>query len=135
MKKKNAAIVLVVIVLLGCGAFLLRGQFVRLYYYVTLPNVNVSTPDLSEIQDGRYQGEYDGHFVSAKVTVVIENHQIIDIILDEHNNQRGKSAEIITDRIVEAQSLEVDAISGATQSSKVIQKSVENALENALSNN
>lgn len=132
MKKKHLRTALIVILLLGLGAFLLRGQFVRLYYYVTLPSLSVSTPDLSKIPDGSYQGEYDGHFVYVKVTVVVKDHQITEIILDEHDHQRGQSAEIIPDRIIEAQSVDVDAVSGATQSSNVIKKAVENALNNAI---
>lgn len=127
MKNKMISNVLIVTLLLSIGAFLLREDLVRLYYYVMLPNLTVSTPDLNDIADGRYKGEYDGHFVSAKVTVAIENHQIIEIVLDEHHHQRGKAAEIIPDRMIEAQSLDVDAVSGATQSSNVIRKAVEHA--------
>ena len=131
MKKKRIIIVVVLFVILVCsGAFLLKDLFTGLYYKATLPHLNVVTSDLSSIKDGIYKGEYDGHLVSAKVTVIIENHQIIDIILDEHNNQRGQGAEIIIEKIIETQSLEVDAISGATQSSNVILKAVENALNN-----
>lgn len=130
MKKKTISTVLIVVLVLGVGFFLLRKPFTRLYYYVTLPNLTVTTPDLSGIKDGKYKGEYDGHFVSAKVTAVIKNHQITQITLDEHNHQRGERAEVIPDRIVEAQSLDVDTISGATQSSNVIRRAVENALNN-----
>ncbi len=46
----------------------------------------------------------------------------------EHRNERGKSAEAVTNRIVEEQTIDVDAVSGATNSSTVIKKAVENAL-------
>lgn len=52
----------------------------------------------------------------------------IDII--RHLNGLGSSAESIVDKIIEKQSLEVDAVSGATLSSKCILKAVENAVEN-----
>ena len=50
----------------------------------------------------------------------------------EHKNERGQAAETIVDQIVSEQKIDVDAISGATNSSKVIKKAVENALENGL---
>ena len=50
----------------------------------------------------------------------------IDIL--EHKNGRGSPAEVVTDRIIEKQKIDVDAISGATNSSIVIKKAVENAL-------
>ncbi|MCI8299875.1 MAG: FMN-binding protein, partial [Lachnospiraceae bacterium] len=43
-------------------------------------------------------------------------------------NGRGSRAEVVVDRIIEEQKIEVDAVSGATNSSTVIKKAVENAL-------
>lgn len=84
--------------------------------------------DISRISDGTYIGEYDVNFIYAKVEVTVQNGRITDIVLLEHKNERGKSAEIITDRIIEQQKTDVDAVSGATNSSIVIKKAVENAL-------
>jgi uncharacterized protein with FMN-binding domain len=56
---------------------------------------------------------------------VIQN---IDLI--KHFNGRGEKAEVIIPKVVEAQSLKVDVVSGATASSKAILKAVETALEN-----
>lgn len=84
--------------------------------------------DISRISDGTYIGEYDVNFIYAKVEVTVQNGRITDIVLLEHKNERGKSAEIITDRIIEQQKTDVDAVSGATNSSVVIKKAVENAL-------
>ncbi len=41
---------------------------------------------------------------------------------------RGSRAEVVVDRIIEEQKIDVDAVSGATNSSTVIKKAVENAL-------
>ena len=61
-----------------------------------------------------------------------ENKEIEKIRILEHKNERGQVAETIVDQIVSEQKIDVDAISGATNSSKVIKKAVENALENGL---
>lgn len=55
----------------------------------------------------------------------------IDLV--KHNHGKGASAEIITDKVTEAQSLDVDIVSGATSSSKVILKAIEDALNSAVS--
>ena len=48
----------------------------------------------------------------------------------QHDNGLGSSAESIVNDIIEKQSLDIDAIAGATVSSKCILKAVENAIEN-----
>ena len=76
-----------------------------------------------------YVGEYDVDFIYAKVEVTVPNGEITNINILEHRHERGKTAEVITDRIVDEQKTDVDAISGATNSSTVIKKAVENALK------
>lgn len=98
-------------------------------YQNTVKETIVRGIDISEIPDGIYVGEYDVDFIYAKVEVTVRNGSITDIAILEHKNGRGKSAEIITDRIMEEQRTDVDAVSGATNSSVVIKKAVENALD------
>ena len=84
---------------------------------------------ISDIPDGVYVGEYDVDFIYAKVEVTVQNGEITNINILEHRHERGKTAEVITDSIVDDQKIDVDAISGATNSSTVIKKAVENALK------
>ena len=85
--------------------------------------------NISDIPDGVYVGEYDVDFIYAKVEVTVQNGEITNINILEHRHERGKTAEVITDSIVDEQKIDVDAISGATNSSTVIKKAVENALK------
>ena len=85
--------------------------------------------NISDISDGVYIGEYDVDFIYAKVEVTVQNGEITNINILEHRHERGKTAEVITDSIVDEQKIDVDAISGATNSSTVIKKAVENALK------
>jgi uncharacterized protein with FMN-binding domain len=87
---------------------------------------------VSRIADGDYVGEYDVGYIYAKVDVSVENGTIKRIDILEHRNERGGPAESITDAIIAKQSLQVDAVSGATNSSRVIKKAVENALEQGI---
>ena len=89
----------------------------------TIPDIN-----LSDISDGVYEGSYSVFPVSVKVEVAVENHTIKSIDLIEHKHGKGSAAEVIPGMVVEAQSLDVDAVSGATYSSKVILKAIKDAL-------
>ncbi len=84
--------------------------------------------DLRKIPDGEYEGSYEAFPVMVKVRVSVSNHSITDIKLFKHRNGKGKDAEVIINSIIKAQSVKVDTISGATYSSKVIQKAIEIAL-------
>ena len=102
-------------------------QYRRIISEITIPSI-----DLSTISDGVYEGSFDAIMVAAEVNVQIEDHRITDIVLVSHKNDRGAPAVVIIGKIVDMQSLNVDTISGATNSSKVILKAIENALESAL---
>lgn len=88
--------------------------------------------NISDISDGIYVGEYDVNFIYAKVEVTVQNGEITNINILEHKNERGKTAEAITNKIINEQRIDVDAISGATNSSTIIKKAVENALKSGL---
>lgn len=94
-----------------------------------LTALEIQDVDLSQIEDGYYEGSYNVFPIAVEVNVYVKNHEIIDIKILKHTNGQGGSAEKITEHIMKLQSLDVDAISGATYSSKIIIKAVENALE------
>ncbi|ALB45049.1 FMN-binding protein [Clostridium beijerinckii] len=94
-------------------------------YQTTIRELTINNVDLSKIPDGKYIGSYDVNLISAKVSVTVKNHKIENI----HKTDRGKPAEVIPSMVVKAQSLQVDTVSGATNSSKTILKAIENALK------
>ena len=91
-------------------------------------NLSIQTPALSEISDGKYIGECSVPPVFVKVEVSVEHYQITDVDILRHENGLGSPAESVVDDVIQSQSLDVDAISGATVSSKCILKAIENAL-------
>lgn len=97
-------------------------------YLKSIDAIKISGIDLANVEDGTYIGEYDAGYVYAKVKVIVYNHTITDVEILKHVTERGKPAEVITEDIVENQSVKVDAVSSATNSSKVIMKACENAL-------
>jgi len=88
--------------------------------------------DLSKIEDGTYTGSEDGGIIKVTVDVSIKDHIIQGITIVKHDCGKGKPAEVIVDDIVEKNSLEVDAISGATLSSNVIKVAIYNALSEGV---
>jgi uncharacterized protein with FMN-binding domain len=94
--------------------------------------IQAEMPNLLGKADGTYRGEYDLPKAPVKVTldVRIQGTKITGIDIVKHIcSPIGKKAEKIRDRIIEKQSLDVDAVTGATGSSKAILKAVEDALK------
>lgn len=84
--------------------------------------------DLAALEDGTYEGECANGLVFAKVEVQVRDHAIENVRLLEHRTGKGKPGEGIVEDVKKRQSVEVDAVSGATMSSQTILKAVENAL-------
>lgn len=83
-------------------------------------------------EDGTYEGTGDGFGGDIKVEVVVENTEIVSIEILEHSeteNIAGPAMKGTPEAIIEAQSTEVDNVSGATISSKAIKAAVEDALK------
>ncbi|EPY2276976.1 FMN-binding protein [Clostridium sporogenes] len=103
--------------------------------------LTIDAVDFKKLRDGTYVGEYSGtkdHSRDTKVQVIISEDKISDIkILKGALDKEGKPAELtgglsigdLFDNVIKSQSLQVDAISGATLTSKVHLKALENALE------
>jgi uncharacterized protein with FMN-binding domain len=86
-----------------------------------------------ELRDGVYHGEYSSFPNKARVEVTVKDGWILDVKLVYHRaSSRGHEVDaIIPQRIVQEQSTSVDAVTGATNSSRVIMNAVEDALEQA----
>jgi uncharacterized protein with FMN-binding domain len=97
-----------------------------------LANSPISNIDISGSIDGIYSGSYEEFPVSAEVKVTVENQKITKIDLIKHVTGQGREAEAITDEVIESQRLDIDTISGATYSSKVILKAIQNAMEKSV---
>src|SRR5208282_1342788 len=85
--------------------------------------------DLSQVKNSDYSGDYAYGGFSYEVEVTVANHQIKDIaIIKNRTTTHAKMAEGVVKRILEQQRNDVDAISGATTTSKALLKATENAL-------
>ena len=127
-KKKIISFIVLLLLLIGliCGAVYLKkvADYKRAVGETTFGEI-----DIADVSDGIYIGEYDVNFIYAKVEVTVEDGEIVSINIMEHRHERGKAAETVIEKIIEEQKIDVDAISGATNSSTVIKKAVKNALK------
>ena len=91
--------------------------------------------DPGRLKDGTYEGSYRGWPNMASVQVTIRDNTIVGIEILQHRSWRGGKAEaMIAERIIASQSTKVDAVSGATNSSRVIMNAVQNAIDKAYRN-
>jgi len=93
-----------------------------------LGKMTLAQIDLQKIEDGVYFGSHSTFPVSADVRVSVKDHMIAGIEIVKHTNGQGAAAEAIPGKVLESQTLQVDCVSGATYSSKVLLKAIENAL-------
>jgi uncharacterized protein with FMN-binding domain len=128
MKKflKYAGIVFLVLIILT-GAMVVFATF---GLEQTL-NLDIRPVDLSQISDGTYTGSYDSYRWSTTVEVTVKDHKITDIKPVKIQQGREDMVKDLTQKILAEQKPDVDAISGATASSKAFLEAVDSALLNA----
>ena len=89
----------------------------------------------AEYEDGTYEGSGIGFGGGIRVEVLIEDGTIKEINIlqaDDEDDAYLNTAEVILEDIINAQSAEVDTVSGATFSSLGIRDAVTDALEQAV---
>ena len=125
-KLKITLIVVLLIVLAGFLGFQKLNRDLE-----HLKEYSFETQHPSQWKNGIYIGDANQFPIKVKVEVFIQNQRITKLTLLEHQTGEGLSAEGILDHVLGAQSLDVDVITGATYSSILILKAIEDALEKA----
>lgn len=101
---------------------------VTVMLFVSIGYVNAAG---GALKDGIYQGEHS--FIRVEVT--IKDNKIYDIKILHHGGGGKKYADMVTvliDNIIQKQSVDVDAITGATVSSVNLKNAINNALEKTI---
>jgi uncharacterized protein with FMN-binding domain len=128
MKKATKILVIILVFLIVVGF--------SIFYFVQkieaslseLSSIEIEDIDLTQIEDGVYEGSYSVFPVSVEVKVTVENNVITDIEIIKHVSGQGQPAEVIILDVIAEQSLNVDVITDATYSSKVILLAIKDAL-------
>ena len=117
-------LLLTVLIILGCAS-----QEMLRVRHLEIQNV-----DINNIRDGEYIGSFSYCGFEYKVRTMVSDHRIEDIIILQNRDTRhAKKAEGVISEIVKNQTPNVDAISGATTTSKALMKAVENSLTTGIS--
>jgi len=89
----------------------------------------IESVDLSKVPDGTYEGSYAYGSFSYVVSVHVDNGRIVAIdILKNRATNHAIMAEGVVSRVLSEQKTDVDAVTGATTTSKALLKAIENAL-------
>jgi fumarate reductase flavoprotein subunit len=84
--------------------------------------------DISQVPDGTYRGSYEG-WNQFDVLVTVADGEVTDIeIAEDSQNPSTDITDEVIRLIVSEQSLEMDAVSGATITTNALLKAVEQAL-------
>ncbi|MCK9329615.1 MAG: FMN-binding protein [Candidatus Cloacimonetes bacterium] len=128
MKKKTKVFIIILFILLVIGGG--ATYFVKMTEksLAELSSTEIVDVDLTTLDDGTYLGSYKAFPVSVEVEVTVLNHEITEIVILKHDSGQGEPAEVIILDVIEMQSLNVDLVSGATYSSKVILLAIHDAL-------
>lgn len=129
--KKVIKIVLAVILIPILLVVILAGVMVLKTVNASHNQVNAEI-DMDKVADGVYLGSSDGGLVQVEVEVEVKDHKIVNINLLQHRCGKGQPAEAIIDDMVKYNTDDVDAVSGATASSKTIRNAVNQALQSGL---
>ena len=92
----------------------------------------ISAGRFRNLVDGVYTGSADAFRGDVEVQVTVENQQVTDISIFSYCDTEEyffKAAPVVIEEMKEEQSLNIDAVSGATYSSNGIIHAVANALE------
>jgi uncharacterized protein with FMN-binding domain len=128
------ALLIVVVLLLVSGG--IGWSFISKEHHEAA-NLPINVVDFARLSDGSYHGVYAGGMYKWRANecdVIIVNGRVTDIQLVASIDPAAENAnaEMLYDGVIEAQSLQVDTISGATLTSKAYLKAVENALTQAV---
>lgn len=118
------SIVLLIVIIAGGVSLFMRYQINQTYKRLD----EIAVVDLSEVEDGIYEGTEETDLVKATVVVTVKDHRITDIQLTRHENGKGTAAEAMIPEMIRQNTSEVDVTTGATMSGKTIKASVRKAL-------
>lgn len=124
IKQKTVVMILVPLIAIGIGIATINAMNLN-----KIRNMPIKNIDLTKISDGIYKGDAHAGNYTYKVRVTVENHKIVNIEgVDNRKSPYVTYAKGVFTKIIKQQKVDVDVITGATTTSKVFMKAVENAL-------
>jgi len=124
LDRKPVALAVLIVALLGASF----GVMTSIRYH-SLRSMRISMPDIVTLEDGSYAGSAtDGYFM-YKVKVSVVAHRIISVeSLANRTSSYARLAEGVYPRVVRSQTVDVDAVTGATTTCRVLLEAIRSAL-------
>lgn len=122
------SIVLILVLIIVAGLQHFRNEYKSFFEEVDKQYETISNINLDSIPDGVYREKYGKIPVYVDLSVSIVDHRIDTIIINKQSSGPGYEALDMIKRIINKQKVRVDAVSGATISSKCIMIAADKAL-------
>jgi uncharacterized protein with FMN-binding domain len=124
-------IAVIVVVAVGVGGG--TGWWFLVNEHREARSLPLNAVDFGRLEDGVYHGAYEGGMYKWRANecdVTVSDGRVTEIQIVGSKDPGGENTDynLLYDRVIEAQSLQVDTISGATLTSKAYLQAVENAL-------
>jgi len=130
MRKKLGRKLKVILIVVGSVVVLMLGLIGWAYMDVVKYNdLVIKDVDLQKIADGVYEGSFKGGRFSNSLEVTVKDHTITDIKQLKSSGSQDDLCQKIYAKVMEKQSLQIDAVSGASVTTLTTLKAIENALD------
>jgi len=98
----------------------------------TVRTMRINDVDLSRVRDGSYEGSFSYGSFNYLVRTTVKKGRIVKVdILKNRDTTYAMKAEKVAERVIEKQTPNVDAVTGATTTSKALLKAIEYSLSGA----
>lgn len=128
-RKLTVFVALIVLALISCGIFTYKMKVMN--QSIMYDHSQINEIDLSGVEDGIYKAGNKYFVAGVNLSVSVKEGRIEKIIVNNQDCGKGYEALETIDRIIEDQKFKVDAVTGATASSRIIMLAVEKALRKA----
>jgi len=121
----SSFLMLLALISLMAGGWHISRKKTRFKEASSLPFYKV---ELSQLEDGEYEGQTYTSFLHLKLKVIVENHQLKNIEVLENDGLDGETAKPIINEMIKQNKIVVPAIKGAELGSLVYISCVSSAL-------
>jgi uncharacterized protein with FMN-binding domain len=112
----------------GFGLIVAFGVFFMFNGMGAIKNMDIYSVDLTGVGDGTYTGAFKKGRWNSQVEVTVKDHKIVDIKVLNADPTVNSISEDTVKKVIEAQKVDIDIVSGATVTTKALLKAIEDAL-------
>ena len=127
--KKVLIVLGAVAVVCAAGVFIFSMKLHAMMKFFT--EYSIKNVEFAAVPDGVYRGQCGVFLVAAELEAKVRDHRVSDIRILKQRCGKVYDGRLVVDRVLKEQTLNVDAVAGATASSRCILIALERALTSA----